>query len=230
MFLASPVIPVPRVFSPSSLFDAPRTGHRHGGIDLMTQPNTQLRSPEKGTIDRIYVSTKGGGGSIWIDHGLIPAFADPTTDGPGHTRTKHQHIALGYHGQPLFIVAEGDHVAREQPFAIAGDSGNAGAVHDHYEVHVDGKRIDPRQVTLESSVHGAPWLEQWDFGGMLPGPYSRLCQMYLTWWGAHLIIDGIMGPKTGLALAEFQGRFGLKVDRIAGPATWAALEPSLVGL
>ncbi len=228
MFLASPVDPFPPSFSKSSLFGSPRTGHRHGGLDLMAHHNTQLLSPEKAFVERIYVSTAGGGGSMWLDHGLIPAFADPTTGDPGHTRTKHQHIALGDNGQPLFLVAQGDGLARRQPFAMVGDSGNAGAIHDHYEVHVDGKRIDPRQVTQEAAVDGAAWIEQWSSGGLLPGPYSRLMQMYLVWWGARLVVDGVMGPKTGAALGDFQSRFGLRTDRIAGPATWAALEPAIV--
>lgn len=228
MFLASPVPAFPKSFHPSSLFDAPRTGHRHGGIDLMAHHGTQLVGPERFTVERIYVSTKGGGGSIWLDHGNIPAYADPRGGSKGRTKTKHQHIALGTDGQPLFIVAEGDGGARGQPFAIVGDSGNAGAIHDHYEVHVDGQRIDPRQVTAEAAVDGAPWLERWDARGVLPGPYSRLCQVYLVWWGAGITVDGIFGPKTGAALEAFQLRHGLLADEIAGPATWAVLEPALV--
>ncbi len=237
MFLASPVPDYPKRFDASSLFDAPRTGHRHGGLDLMARRTSQLVSPERGSIERIYVSTAGGGGSIWIDHGDLPAFADPTVlDAPGRTKTKHQHIALDDDGKPLYLVAEGDGVSKRQPFAIAGDSGNAGAVHDHYEVHVDGKRIDPRQVTWESAVRydGAPvtfargFLEQWHERGLLPGPYSRLLQLYLVWWGYSLVVDGVMGPLTGAALRQFQRRRNLTVDAIAGPQTWAAIEPAVL--
>ncbi len=237
MFLASPVPEYPTDFDASSLFDAPRTGHRHGGLDLMARRNSQLVSPERGTMERIYVSTAGGGGSIWIDHDDIPAFADPTVIGaPGRTKTKHQHIALDDAGHPLHLVEEGNQVAQGQPFAIAGESGNAGAVHDHYEVHVDGKKIDPRQVTWESAVRseGAPvtfargFLEQWNPRGLLPGPYSRLCQLYLVWWGYSLVVDGVMGPLTRAALGQFQRRFELRPDGIAGPETWAALEPAIL--
>jgi peptidoglycan hydrolase-like protein with peptidoglycan-binding domain len=41
--------------------------------------------------------------------------------------------------------------------------------------------------------------------------------------GYGLAVDGVWGPKSKAALADFQGRNGLTVDRIVGPATWSKM-------
>lgn len=41
--------------------------------------------------------------------------------------------------------------------------------------------------------------------------------------GYNLVVDGVWGPKSSGALADFQSRNGLTVDRIVGPATWSKL-------
>ena len=38
-----------------------------------------------------------------------------------------------------------------------------------------------------------------------------------------LVVDGDFGPSTLSAVKSFQGREGLQVDGLVGPATWAAL-------
>ena len=48
-------------------------------------------------------------------------------------------------------------------------------------------------------------------------PYHRR----LRW--PVLVLDGEFGPQTGRAVSEFQTDSGLVVDRVVGPATWAAL-------
>jgi len=234
--LASPVPQFPSGFGTSSLFDAPRDSgaRRHGGLDINGRRSSQLVAPEAGHVERIYVSTQGGGGSIWLDHGRLVGYGDPSDAGAaGHVKTKHQHIALGSDGKPLFLVPEGGSVSRRQPFAMIGASGNATAVHDHYEVHVDGRRIDPRQVTVEAAViiddgRRYGFLRRYPAArSLLPGPYSRLAQMYLNWWGAHLDVDGIFGPLTGMAVRLLQRRFGLDDDEIVGVDTWTMLAPSI---
>ena len=37
-------------------------------------------------------------------------------------------------------------------------------------------------------------------------------------------LDGIFGPKTQVAVEQFQSNYGLKVDGIIGPKTWAKLQ------
>lgn len=42
-------------------------------------------------------------------------------------------------------------------------------------------------------------------------------------------IDGVFGPQTARAVADFQSRQGLKVDSVVGPDTWAAIANALNG-
>jgi murein L,D-transpeptidase YcbB/YkuD len=44
-----------------------------------------------------------------------------------------------------------------------------------------------------------------------------------------LMVDGIMGPKTLLAIKWFQSHNGLKVDGILGPKTWEKLKYEVDG-
>ncbi|UGL61987.1 endolysin [Microbacterium phage Skylord] len=48
-------------------------------------------------------------------------------------------------------------------------------------------------------------------------------QTALNKHGYGLVVDGIWGPKSSNALADFQRRNGLVVDRLVGPATWSKL-------
>ena len=48
-------------------------------------------------------------------------------------------------------------------------------------------------------------------------------QAALNRHGYGLAVDGIWGPRSKAALADFQARHGLTVDRIVGPLTWAKL-------
>jgi peptidoglycan hydrolase-like protein with peptidoglycan-binding domain len=47
--------------------------------------------------------------------------------------------------------------------------------------------------------------------------------------GAHLAVDGVMGPQTRSTVRSFQQQRGLAVDGIAGPATEAAIKAALGG-
>jgi peptidoglycan hydrolase-like protein with peptidoglycan-binding domain len=48
-------------------------------------------------------------------------------------------------------------------------------------------------------------------------------QAALNRHGYGLAVDGVWGPKSKAALADFQSRNGLTVDRLVGPATWDKL-------
>jgi len=43
-------------------------------------------------------------------------------------------------------------------------------------------------------------------------------------------VDGIYGWRTSKSVKWFQSRFGLKVDGVVGPATWAALNKAVPGI
>lgn len=56
------------------------------------------------------------------------------------------------------------------------------------------------------------------------GPSVTLLQQLLTDYGYVVdAIDGDFGANTEAAVREFQGDYGLEVDGIVGPKSWAAL-------
>jgi peptidoglycan hydrolase-like protein with peptidoglycan-binding domain len=68
-----------------------------------------------------------------------------------------------------------------------------------------------------------------------PSPYPTLrygsrgnavktLQTRLNAWGAKLVVDGIWGNRTDVAVRTFQKNHGLTVDGIVGPATWSHLK------
>ena len=62
------------------------------------------------------------------------------------------------------------------------------------------------------------------------GPDVKLLQSILNRIGYNAgAVDGTFGPATRRALVAFQSAFGLAIDGVAGPQTWAALEPFLLG-
>ncbi len=58
----------------------------------------------------------------------------------------------------------------------------------------------------------------------LTGPDVRQLQAELAKWGLPLAPDGVFGPTTQQAVAQFQRGQGLVADGIVGPQTWARLQ------
>lgn len=52
----------------------------------------------------------------------------------------------------------------------------------------------------------------------------KTLQTYLNKFGANLVVDGLFGIKTYLAVREFQKNYDLFVDGIVGPNTWGKLD------
>ena len=58
----------------------------------------------------------------------------------------------------------------------------------------------------------------------VPGLTVKTVQQDLNKSGAHLAVDGVIGPLTTQAIRAFQAQHGLTIDGIVGPKTAAALE------
>lgn len=58
---------------------------------------------------------------------------------------------------------------------------------------------------------------------MMRGDRVKWIQRRLNHHGAHLQVDGVLGPKTATATGSFQSKHHLEADKIVGPRTWAAL-------
>ncbi len=59
--------------------------------------------------------------------------------------TKYAHLSR-------VVVREGQRVTRGQPIAAVGNSGLSTGPHLHYEVHVNGKVVDPLTYVLPGAI------------------------------------------------------------------------------
>lgn len=97
-------------------------GRSHKGIDICAPRGTSIYSGEAGTVTEVGYDS-GWGKYVKIDHG--------------------NGIATLYAHCSSTSVYEGQTVARGQYIAAVGISGRATAYHLHFEVHVNGTRVNP---------------------------------------------------------------------------------------
>ena len=103
----------------------------HEGIDLAAPYGAPVVAPAAGHVIRITHET-GYGLMLEIDHG-------------NGIETKYAHLSK-------VVVQEGAQVTRGQPIAAVGNSGLATGPHLHYEVHVNGKVVDPLTYVLPGAI------------------------------------------------------------------------------
>jgi biotin carboxyl carrier protein len=103
----------------------------HEGIDVTAPMGTPIEAPAAGVV--IETGWESGyGNTVSIDHGygIVTKFA--------HTSK--------------ILVREGQRVTRGQRIALVGNSGLATGPHLHYEVHVNGRPVDPLKYVLPEHV------------------------------------------------------------------------------
>ena len=103
----------------------------HEGIDVTAPMGTPIEAPAAGTV-RDAGWEAGYGNTIVIDHGF-------------GTVTKFAHASK-------ILVREGQRVSRGQRIALVGNTGLATGPHLHYEVHVNGRPVDPLRYVLPEHV------------------------------------------------------------------------------
>ncbi len=121
----------------SSAFSAMRShpilhaARPHEGIDVTAPSGTPIEAPAAGTVSDAGWES-GYGNSVTIDHGfgIVTKFA---------------------HASKI-LVRQGQRVARGQRIALVGSTGLATAPHLHYEVHVNGRPVDPLRYVLPEHV------------------------------------------------------------------------------
>ena len=103
----------------------------HEGIDVTAPMGSPIEAPAAGTVIDAGWET-GYGNTITIDHGygIVTKFA---------------------HASKL-LVRKGQHVARGQRIALVGNTGLATSSHLHYEVHVNGRPVNPLRYVLPEHV------------------------------------------------------------------------------
>lgn len=205
---------------PGSEYHNPRPGHLHGGVDLNCPRRHPIRSGRRGgTVLFVGISQGLGGNKATIDYGQLK-------DGRRHVLTHYHFGAKHSPPEDSIIVKTGDRLRRGQIIGYAGDSGNATAVHDHYEHIVDGRPIDPLQYLREYQVVRRPRSREryaLAYPGSI-GPDIPHLQDLLRQAGFNPgPSDSIYGPNTLTAVKQFQAAKGLRVDGIIGRQTWRAL-------
>ena len=103
----------------------------HEGIDVTAPMGTPIEAPAAGVV-RDAGWEAGYGNTIVIDHGF-------------GTVTKFAHASK-------ILVREGQRVSRGQRIALVGNTGLATGPHLHYEVHVNGRPVDPLRYVLPEHV------------------------------------------------------------------------------
>jgi murein DD-endopeptidase MepM/ murein hydrolase activator NlpD len=103
----------------------------HEGIDLAAPYGTPVVAPAAGRVTRI-TRQSGYGLVLEIDHG-------------NGIETKYAHLSK-------VVVRDGQRVVRGQPIAAVGNSGLSTGPHLHYEVHVNGKVVDPLTYVLPGAI------------------------------------------------------------------------------
>ncbi len=103
----------------------------HEGIDLAAPYGTPVVAPAAGVVERITEQT-GYGLVLEIDHG-------------NGVETKYAHLSR-------VVARVGQRVTRGQAIAAIGNSGLSTGPHLHYEVHVNGKVVDPLTYVLPGAI------------------------------------------------------------------------------
>lgn len=119
------------VTSPYGYRIHPVLGYRllHAGTDLRAQCGVPIYAAADGVVKRA-ASTGTYGNQILLDNGVL--------NGNGYI-TSYNHLSK-------FQVSAGQRVSRGQVIGLAGKTGRVTACHLHFEVFVNGGRVDPMSV------------------------------------------------------------------------------------
>jgi murein DD-endopeptidase MepM/ murein hydrolase activator NlpD len=96
----------------------------HSGVDISAAWGSPIFTPAAGLV--VSLGTEGGYGNLLvIDHG-------------GGVVTRYAHCSQ-------FLVRIGQYVQRGDPVALVGETGLSTGPHLHYELVVNGRRVDPEE-------------------------------------------------------------------------------------
>ncbi len=100
-----------------------KTRKMHSGMDFSAKTGTEIYATGDGKISKVRKSRRGYGNHVVIDHGY------------GY-KTLYAHMSK-------YIVRKGQKVKRGEVIGYVGSTGTSVAPHLHYEVHKDGRKINP---------------------------------------------------------------------------------------
>tara|TARA_B100001115_G_scaffold184023_1_gene184820 strand:+ start:5630 stop:6601 length:972 start_codon:yes stop_codon:yes gene_type:complete len=100
-----------------------KTRRLHAGMDFSAKTGTPIYATGDGQVSKVSKTRKGYGNYVVIDHGY------------GY-KTLYAHMNN-------FIVKKGQSVKRGETIGFVGNTGTSVAPHLHYEVHKNGRKINP---------------------------------------------------------------------------------------
>jgi len=100
-----------------------KTKKFHAGMDFSAKTGTPIYATGNGKVIRVRKSRKGYGNHVKIDHG-------------------YGYVTLYAHMQK-YIVKKGQKVKRGEVIGYVGNTGKSVAPHLHYEVHKNGRKVNP---------------------------------------------------------------------------------------
>jgi len=108
----------------------PFTGQRafHSGLDIVANQGTRVISPADGVVTRV-TREVGYGNVIYVSHG-------------NDVMTRYAHLSD-------FAVRAGQEVQRGDVIGYVGNSGRSLGPHLHYEVLVQGTKVNPIEYILD---------------------------------------------------------------------------------
>lgn len=119
------VWPAPGVYTVSSPF-GPRWGSFHGGIDLSVgRAGSTIVAAASGTVTVASNGNAGYGTYVMINHN-------------NGMETLYAHMIYG-----SICVSTGQYVSAGQPIGIMGSTGNSTGPHLHFEVRINGSKVNP---------------------------------------------------------------------------------------
>jgi len=106
-----------------------KTPKMHKGLDFTASTNTPIYATGAGIVERVEKRKTGYGHNIIINHGY-------------GFKTLYGHMST-------MMVKKGDKVTKGQEIGRVGNTGTSTAPHLHYEVHLNGKAVDPINYCMD---------------------------------------------------------------------------------
>jgi murein DD-endopeptidase MepM/ murein hydrolase activator NlpD len=110
-----------------------RDGRLHGGTDFGEFEGEDIWAAGDGVVSYVGYEEGGYGNVVFIDH-------------PDGTQTRYGHASK-------ILVEEGDKVSKGDVIMLAGDTGRSNGPHLHFEVLIDGEKVDSLKWLEEQGLN-----------------------------------------------------------------------------
>ncbi len=121
--------PAPGHYRVTQEFGHYRNGRAHTGIDFSVPMHSRIVAAQKGIVITVKRLNYSYGYYVMIYHG---------------TDAKGRKIVTLYAHNSSILVSNGQSVIKGQQIAESGSTGNSTGPHCHFEVIIDGKKVNPR--------------------------------------------------------------------------------------